>query len=929
VPVTGDGDHVLRTRVIDNGGDASGWTTRHVRIDTVIPTDITAMSAGWQTQPVDVDVTGVDANSGVDSVSWQLDTGGTQTALGNPHTVHISGDGQHTLISTITDVAGNVSAPRTTTVRIDATAPRNTTPTAAAAWRATPYTVLLSGDDDVSGMHWMHYKIDGGATIDGPSGVLQATVTGAGTHHLVTWAEDQAGNISALRDDTINIDNVAPVDTTTAPGTPVANHYPVTIAGSDAHSGVNVVKWKLDGGSAQTGAPGTVVDIAGNGPHTLETMIVDNAGNDSGWTTTTITVDLSLTPDAIAPTDTTTTAPAGWSPGAVDMTVKATDAGTGVDYVQYRIDGVLSTKKPSSTLVTVTGDGPHTFETRAADLAGNVSAWRLQTVRIDTVQPADTSAMPAAGAWTNTRSFVMTGSDASPGSGVATVEYQIDGGSTLTVADGGTVTLPSDGAHTIWHRVIDGAGQASPATLSSLKVDTVLPANTSAAAPTAWQTTTGVSLPLTGTDALSGVDHAEWRVDGGTITASSPAVVAADGVQLLETRIVDRAGNASAWRGETVKIDRTPPVNTTPVPAGGWQNTSFNASVAGTDATSGVAGVEWKLDGGATVTTPSVSISTSGAHTLLSRIKDIAGNYSAWRSDGVGIDKVVPTLTVSCGAVDWRSTAATCSVAADGGASGLPTLTVARDGGAAAAISGGSYTVDGDGSASLTFRAVDGAGNEKLALAQVKIDRTAPAAAVSCTPGAGTTYVCAASGSDALSGLSGLTWSVDGSAGTAIANGATFAVQKGTVTVSAGDRAGNVATPAPGVLKARTVAVAPPKAPTAPKVTARTASEAVLRKGKGTIAARALGQLEISALPESTTAVLRPLALGKGSFQVSIKVTADKKSKSSTKKVTSHSGYSPQITVKTGGAVDVKVTLTVKRKSGSRWIVYATGTVKL
>ena len=35
--------------------------------------------------------------------------------------------------------------------------------------------------------------------------------------------------------------------------------------------------------------------------------------------------------------------------------------------------------------------------------------------------------------------------------------------------------------------------------------------------------------------------------------------------------------------------------------------------------------------------------------------------------------------------------------------------------------------------------AVDGAGNEKLALAQVKVDRTAPAAAVSCTPGSGTT----------------------------------------------------------------------------------------------------------------------------------------------------------------------------------------------
>ncbi len=929
VSVTGDGDHILTTRVIDNGGDASGWSVRHVKIDTVLPADLTTTSAGWQTQPVDVDVAGSDANSGVDHVEWQLDGSGTQTAVGNPHSVHVSGDGQHTLLTRVVDVAGNVSGWRTTTVAIDASAPHNTTPTTTTAWRQTQYQVLLSGDDDVSGMREMRYTIDGGVVHAGPSGFLTATVTGTGSHTLTTWAVDQAGNTSGLRNETINIDGVAPSDTTTAPGTPVTNHYPVTINGSDAHSGVNVVKWKLDGGAVQTGAPGSVVDIAGNGPHTLETMVVDNAGNDSGWKTITITVDISLSPDTTAPTDTTTTAPAGWSPASVDMTVKATDAGVGVDYVQWRLDGVLSTKRPTGTVVTISGDGSHTLETRAADLAGNLSAWRSQTVRIDSAVPSDTSAMPAAGAWSNTRSFVLSGTDAT--SGVATIEYQLDGGGTLTTTNGGSVTLPSDGAHTINHRVLDAAGQATPWVLSSVQIDTVLPVNTSAAAPTAWQTASGVSLALTGTDALSGVDHAEWRVDGGTVTSGSPAVVSADGIQLLETRIVDRAGNASAWRGETVKIDRTAPVNTTPVPAGGWQNTNYSASVAGSDATSGVAGVEWKLDGGATVTTPSVSIATSGAHTLLSRIRDNAGNYSAWRSDSVGIDKVVPTLTVNCGSVDWRSTPATCSVVGDGGASGLSALTASVEGGAADAISGGSYTVGSDGSHSLTFRAVDGAGNEKLALAQVKIDLTPPAATVSCTAGQGTTYVCAATGSDALSGLAGLSWSVDGSAPTAVTSGATFTVAKGTVTVSASDKAGNIGTSAPVTLKARTVAPAPTATPpkTTPKVTPRTASEAVLRRGKGTIAKRALGQLEISALPSSTTATLRPLALGKGTFRISIKVTADKKSKSSAKTYSTRSGYSPLIKVTAGGAVDVKVTLTVRKRSGKRWLSYAAGTVKL
>jgi hypothetical protein len=234
-----------------------------------------------------------------------------------------------------------------------------------------------------------------------------------------------------------------------------------------------------------------------------------------------------------------------------------------------------------------------------------------------------------------------------------------------------------------------------------------------------------------------------------------------------------------------------------------------------------------------------------------------------------------------------------------------------------------------DGAYSLTFRAVDGAGNEKLGLAQVKVDLTPPAAGVSCTAGAGTSYVCTATGSDALSGLSNLTWSVGGSAGTAITSGATFSVQKGVVTVTALDRAGNAATsPAVTLAERKAPATNTPK-PTKPAPTPRTASRAVLKRGKGTVAARALGQLEISALPASTTATLRPLALGRGSFQVSLKVTADRKSKTVTKKVTSRAGYSPQIVVKVGGAAEVTVKLTVKRKSGKRWTTYATGTTKL
>jgi hypothetical protein len=927
VTVSGDGVHMIETQVVDGGAEASGWNTRYLRIDTVTPTDQTVTSNGWFRTAQTVPVTGLDAHSGVQKVEWKLDSGATQTSTGNPASVLVSGDGNHTLVTRIYDNAGHVSGFKTNFIQIDASAPVNTTPTANSAWRKTQYSVVLSGADSVSGMSRMLYSVDGGPTQEGPSGLVTAIVSGAGTHTLRTWAEDVAGNTSGFRDEQIKIDDVPPNDTTNAPGTPVPNNYPVTLAGTDAHSGMNIIKYIVDGGPEQSGPAGSTVRITGNGPHTLQTKAIDNAGNDSGWKSQTVTVDLSLTPDSTAPTDTSTNVGTTWRTGPFTVTLGATDgSGVGVDYMQYRLGGqAIQLGHPGDTVV-VSGEGLTNIETRAVDLVGNTSAWRRQTVKIDTTVPVDTTALIPAPGWTNTRTLTFSGTDDPTGSGVATIEYEVDG-TPGTVASGGTVLLASDGNHTINHRVVDVAGQASDWVQTQVKIDTVAPANTSAAAPTAWQTASGVTLALTGTDALSGVDHYEWRIDGGATQTGSPAVVSSDGVQLLETRVLDKAGNDSGWRQETVRIDRTAPTNVTAVPSSGWQNTNFTTTVAGTDAVSGVAGVEWKLETGSTSTTTSASISTTGAHTLSSRIRDVAGNWSAWRNDPVGIDKVIPTLTVACGSAEWRSTPATCSVAADGGVSGLSQLTSTRGDASPDAVSGGSYVVGADGAWSLSFRAVDGAGNEKLALAQVKIDRSAPAAAVTCTPGSGTTYVCTATGSDALSGLAALTWSVNGSPGIAVSNGASFAVQKGVVTVTATDRAGNAGTSSPTTLADRTAPVKPTK--TTPTISARERSEAVLRRGKGTVGARALGQLEISALPAATTVVLRPLALGPGTYKVTLKVSADRKSKTVTKTVKSKAGYSPQVTIKLGGAAEVSVKLTVKRRSGKHWVTHATGAVKL
>ena len=120
-----------------------------------------------------------------------------------------------------------------------------------------------------------------------------------------------------------------------------------------------------------------------------------------------------------------------------------------------------------------------------------------------------------------------------------------------------------------------------------------------------WQTS-AVSIAVTGTDALgSGVDHVEWRLDGGAERTGSPAVIDTDGtLQTLETRVVDKAGNVSDWSSpQTVRIDLTKPVNTTPTPGAAWSNTNYTTTITGSDGAvgSGVSAIEYKINNGAVV----------------------------------------------------------------------------------------------------------------------------------------------------------------------------------------------------------------------------------------------------------------------------------------------------------------------------------------
>lgn len=923
VTVTGDGVHELNVRITDNQDRVLDWHTHQVKIDTKNPADATSVSEGWlPLEYFDVLVRGTDEHSKVQGVEWRLYGGDVESAPSNNYAVRVAGNGPHTLQTRIVDNAGHRSSWKPHSVNLDPVLPTNTTPAAPAGWRNTPYTVVPNGaDGGGSGVASVNWKIqlDGqpeGNEKEGAPDATPVTINQDGTHTLSTRVRDNAGNYSAWRVETIRIDRVLPTDDTTYPTTPVGNRHVITFDPQDDRSGVAGIEWKLDDGPVKTTSTAT---IEGEGAHTLSVRVRDNADNWSVWADHTITVELG--PDTIAPTD-TTVVPVPWQPVGYEVEVTAKDDidGTGVKHVQWRYDGKPISQGPSGSKFLISEDGEHEIETRAVDNADNHSPWRRQTLKIDTALPKDTSTIPSG--WTNSRQFTVSGTDAT--SGVHAIEYTIDGDDPVTVGGTTTVTLSADGHYRVRVVVYDKADQKAGPTTYEFDVDTVDPVNTSPAAPTGWQKGP-LSLDLTGTDVDSGVDHVEWRVDEGDIQTGTPAVIDTEGEQKFESRVVDKAGNASAWREETIRIDKTKPVNTTPLPGAAWRKTSYSTTITGTDAHSGVREIQYKLDGGAPSTSPNVSITTPGKHKLESLVIDNAGNESDWRVDTIGIDKTNPTLSVDCGGDAWRNTAVACTVAADGGESGLSKLT-ATQGGATQNVTGGVYTVDAHGATAISFKAVDGAGNEAQTTATVRLDRSAPMATLSCTPGAGVTYVCKGGAADDLSGVAAVTRSVNGSGATPVTGDGSFVVSKGTVVVTAVDNAGNVGTSAPVTLADRTP---PPNEEETEEATPRSSSSAVTLRGRGKISSRLVGQLAISATPTRTIVDLRPLALGKGRFQISLKVKTDKQSKTYRKTVTTRKGYTPRISVKTRAAVHAEVKLTVKRKSGRRWVTYASGTAEL
>ena len=663
-------------------------------------------------------------------------------------------NGQHTLIASIKDLAGNVGTAQIV-FNVDTTVPAisvsQPAPNAIVSTHSPQVSIAYA---DAGGVNTSTLKVLVNGTDRtslfsiGPS---SATAQLSGTASLTDGQSTISTQISNLAGtvgtgtSTFTVDTTPPTIAFQAPAARINTSAPtVTISYSDSGSGVDPfsLTLSLDGADVSSlVAPGAssatgVLQLSpplSDGTHQLSATVADRAGNRSQPATLSFVVDTK-------PPVLTFASPSNNSflnnPTPALLLKYNDGTGTGVSVSTVHIQLQYGTNIPTDITndfqigaQQATGsipaaaslrDGTYVLTGVANDLVGNIGT-ASATFVVDTVPPTATIQSPATNAFLNTSSpsVVLQYQDDNSGVDTSKLVLTVDGVNqtnilTLTAANA-TGTLPAlpDGVHTIQLTVFDRAGNSSGVVSQTFTTDTTPPTIVVSVSPlpnAAGWNNTGVTVTFTCFDSGSGVS-----------TCPPAVVVTGEGAnQSFCGQAIDAAGNPSLQACVTVNIDKTPPTITasaSPAPnAAGWNTSGVTVTFACADSLSGVA-----------ICPPPQSVTTAGANQIVKgTATDVAGNTASAQVT-LNISKtppqIIPVVSPLPNAAGWNNTNVTVSFTCTAGGAPItscPSPQVITTEGASIPVSG---TV------------MDAAGATATATVVIKLDKTPPTVIPNLSPG--------------------------------------------------------------------------------------------------------------------------------------------------------------------------------------------------
>ena len=141
--------------------------------------------------------------------------------------------------------------------------------------------------------------------------------------------------------------------------------------------------------------------------------------------------------------------------------------------------------------------------------------------------------------------------------GIRNTTYRIDGGGWVNYTLNGTFYLAGEGEHAVESYSVDYAGNTEESVSLPLTVDDTPPVTT--ASHPSGEFVTGTTFTLSAVDSGSGVQHTEYRIDGGNWTVYRTGFTVPEGNHIISYRSIDNLGNLENEGSISVTIVVPPP----------------------------------------------------------------------------------------------------------------------------------------------------------------------------------------------------------------------------------------------------------------------------------------------------------------------------------------------------------------------------------
>jgi hypothetical protein len=333
---------------------------------------------------------------------------------------------------------------------------------------------------------------------------------------------------------------------------------------------------------------------------------------------------------------------------------------------------------------------------------------------------------PGANGWCRgPASLEINSSEPIPGFNILTVEGTRNGAA--FACSGSTCSVPLlEGQNNFTYWALSSWGDSSGMGTAGGSVDTQPPSINGSlsgiAGNNGWFVST-VEVSASAGDATSGVGSIVYSFDGAATTSYSAPFSVGDGTHSIVFTATDVAGNSSS-QTVNVNVDLSLPVITIDPPSGttgdnGWFVSNATVGASATDGGSGLALLEYSVDGGLSAAYAGPVTLGDGTHTIIFTATDQAGN-SGIGSTVVNIDTLAPQLALD-GPADFCPACggtATIDYSVGDPGSGVAEWTLQADGATLAggtSADGGTYVWDGSGlpggAHTITLQARDLAGN--------------------------------------------------------------------------------------------------------------------------------------------------------------------------------------------------------------------------